>query len=43
MTRKKKKKIQYRVGPPIPKEKLLQNLKKKKYLKLVRNCGLKLN
>ena len=39
----KKKKSIFRVGPPVPKKILLQQLAKKKHLKLVRSGGTKLN
>lgn len=39
----KKKKVKFRIGPPVPKEKLLKQLAKKKHLKLIRSGGTKLN
>ena len=35
--KKQKKKVQFRIGPPVPKEQLLKDLEKKRHLKLVRN------
>jgi len=43
MKKKNQKKIQYRIGPAVPKEKLLQQLQKKRHLKLIVNYGKKLN
>jgi len=40
---KKKKKVKFRIGPPVPKEELLKQLAKKKHLKLIRSDGTKLN
>ena len=40
---KKKKKIKFRIGPPVPKEILLKELKKKRHLKLATANGTKLN
>jgi len=41
--KKKKKKIEYRVGPPVSKKTLLKQLVKKRHLKLIINDGKKLN
>jgi len=41
--KKKKKKIEYRVGPPVSKKNLLKQLVKKRHLKLVRLEGRKLH
>ena len=41
--KKKKKKIEYRVGPPVSKKTLLKQLAKKRHLKLIINDGKKLN
>jgi|TARA_B100000959_G_scaffold72215_1_gene76610 hypothetical protein len=43
MAKKKKKKIQYRIGPAVPKKQLLKQLEKKRHLKLVRSEGKKLH
>ena len=43
MKKQKKKKVQFRIGPPVPKEKLLQQLQKKRHLKLIVNYGKKLH
>jgi hypothetical protein len=43
MPKKQKKKIQYRIGPAVPKKQLLKQLAKKRHLKLIINDGKKLN
>ena len=43
MPKKQKKKIQYRIGPAVPKKTLLKQLAKKRHLKLVRSEGKKLH
>ena len=41
--KKKKKQVQYRIGPAVPKKTLLKQLEKKRHLKLIINDGKKLN
>ena len=43
MKKQKKKKVKFRVGPPVDKKILLKQLAKKHHLKLIINDGKKLN
>ena len=43
MAKQKKKKVQFRIGPPVPKKQLLKQLAKQRHLKLVRSEGKKLH